>query len=94
MLKDPRVVAAAIWLSGAATSLLFWHPGGHYVGIALLCWFAWLFFVVIIILKHQKRRPLLWTSTPIIIFASYRPVFVTLMAVPYLIDRIMGKSTL
>ncbi len=94
MLEDPRLVAAAIWASGAATSLLFWHQGGRYVGIALVCWFVWFFFSVIIILKHQNRRPLLWTSVPIIIYASYGPVFVTLLAVPYLIDRIMGKSTL
>jgi hypothetical protein len=95
MLKDWKIASAVIWVSGAATWLLPLVDMGHrYTGIGLLCWFAWLVSVAALLFMHRMRWLLLWTSMPIILLASYNAVLITLMAAPYVLDRILGKSTL
>jgi len=92
MLEDWRVVTAAIWVSGVATWRLFWYPAGRYIDAGLACWVIWVLFVGIVVIRYRTRRQILFASIPVILFVSYGPVFISLMAMPYLIDRLMGRS--
>jgi hypothetical protein len=94
MQKNWKVAAAVIWASGIATCVLFWYPGGHYIGTGLLLWFIWISLVAIAFFKHRARTELLWASIPIVLLASIGPAFIILMTLPYIVDRLMGRSVI
>jgi hypothetical protein len=92
MLEDWRVVTAVIWVSGIATWRLFWYPAGGYIDAALICWVIWVLFIGIVVIKYRARWQILCASAPVILFVSYGPALIALMAMPYLIDRLMSRS--
>ena len=92
MLKNWKAAAVIIWASGIAACAMFWYPGGHYIGPGIVFWLIWISLVTMAFFTHRARRELRWACMPIVLFTSSGPALIISMALPYMIDRLMGRS--